>query len=274
MVKGLDSVPASERPTYAEANIVHLAWDVMVGMATLLFLLAAWYALSWLFRRDNPKLKLFWWLAAAAGVGSILALEAGWVVTEVGRQPWIVFDYYKVKQAATPNQGVWATFLIIAVLYVGVGVTLVLILRHMSRRWREQPAPRHRNRRAVRPARTDPGRPGRGRAGAGRMTDAVAVVLMVGIVAYAVFGGADFGAGFWDLTAGGAARGERPAPSSPIRSGRSGKPTTSGSSSHWSSSGPASRRRSHRSPRRCTCRSPSPRSASCSAVRASRSAKR
>ena len=55
VVKGLDSVPASERPTDAEVNVVHLAWDVMVGMATLLFLLAAWYALSWLFRRDNPK---------------------------------------------------------------------------------------------------------------------------------------------------------------------------------------------------------------------------
>ena len=140
VVKGLDSVPASQRPTDAEVNVVHLAWDVMVGMATLLFLLAAWYALSWLFRRDNPRLKLFWWLAAAAGVASILALEAGWVVTEVGRQPWIVFDYFTVKQAATPNHGVWATFLIIVVLYVGVGVTLVLILRRMSRRWREQPA--------------------------------------------------------------------------------------------------------------------------------------
>src|SRR4029077_3731276 len=140
VVKGLNSVPASERPTDAEVNAVHLAWDVMVGMATLLFLLAAWYALSWLFRRRNPKLKLFWWLAAAAGVASVLALEAGWVVTEVGRQPWVVFDYFTVKQAATPNQGVWATFSIIVVLYVGVGVTLVLILRRMSRRWREQPA--------------------------------------------------------------------------------------------------------------------------------------
>ncbi len=140
VVQGLDAVPASQRPTNAEANAVHLAWDVMVGMATLLFLLAAWYALSWLFRRDNPRLKLFWWLAALAGVASILALEAGWVVTEVGRQPWIVFGYFKVKQAATTNQGVWATFLIIVALYIGVGVTLVLILRRMSRRWRAQPA--------------------------------------------------------------------------------------------------------------------------------------
>ena len=60
------------------------------------------------------------------------------------------------------------------------------------------------------------------------MTTAVAVVLLVAITAYAVFGGADFGAGFWDLVAGGAARGERPARSSTTRSDRCGRPTTSG----------------------------------------------
>ena len=97
VVQGLDTVPASQRPTDAEVNVVHLAWDVMVGLGTLLFLLSAWYALSWLFRRDIPKLKLFLWLAAAAGVASIVALEAGWVVTEVGRQPWIVYNYMKVE---------------------------------------------------------------------------------------------------------------------------------------------------------------------------------
>jgi Cytochrome bd-type quinol oxidase, subunit 1 len=102
-------VPADQRPTDAEVNVVHLAWDVMVGIATLLFLLSAWYGLSWLFRRDNPKWKLFWWLASAAGVVSIGAMEAGWVVTEVGRQPWIVYNYYKVDQAATTNPGVWVT---------------------------------------------------------------------------------------------------------------------------------------------------------------------
>jgi len=135
VVQGLDAVPASQRPTTGEVNAVHLAWDVMVGMATLLFLLAAWYALSWLFRRDNPKLKLFWWLAAAAGVASILALEAGWVVTEVGRQPWIVHNYMRVAQGATTNGGVWITFLTICAIYVAVGTTLVLVLRRMSRRW-------------------------------------------------------------------------------------------------------------------------------------------
>jgi cytochrome d ubiquinol oxidase subunit I len=140
VVQGLNTVPASQRPTDAEVNVVHLAWDVMVGIATLLFLLSAWYALSWLFRRDNPKQKLFWWLAAAAGVVSICAMEAGWVVTEVGRQPWIVYNYYKVDQAATTNAGVWVMFLLIVALYIGVGVTLVLILLRMSRRWRTEPA--------------------------------------------------------------------------------------------------------------------------------------
>ncbi len=135
-VQGLDAVPANERPTIEEVNVVHLAWDVMVGLATLLFLLSAWYALSWLFRRDFPKSRLFLWLASGAGVASVVALEAGWVVTEVGRQPWIVSGYMKVEQAATSNEGVWAMFLVILALYAGVGTTLILILRMMSRRFR------------------------------------------------------------------------------------------------------------------------------------------
>jgi cytochrome bd ubiquinol oxidase subunit I len=65
-------------------------------------------------------------------------MEAGWVVTEVGRQPWIVFGQMKVTAAATDNEGVWVTFLVIAALYIGVAVTLVLILRAMSRRFRER----------------------------------------------------------------------------------------------------------------------------------------
>ena len=60
------------------------------------------------------------------------------------------------------------------------------------------------------------------------MSTAVAVVLIVAVAAYAVFGGADFGAGFWDLTAGGPGRARVPAPSSSTRSDRCGKPTTSG----------------------------------------------
>jgi cytochrome d ubiquinol oxidase subunit I len=137
VIKGLDSFPKDERPTNAEVNIVHLAWDVMVGIGTLLTLLSLWYGASWLFRRRMPQSKLFLWIASGAGVASILAMEAGWTVTEVGRQPWIVNGYMKVSEGATTNTGVWVTFLVILGLYIGVGVTLVLILRGMSRRWRE-----------------------------------------------------------------------------------------------------------------------------------------
>jgi cytochrome d ubiquinol oxidase subunit I len=107
----------------------------MVGVGTLLFLLAAWYALSWLLRRDYPRLRVFLWIASAAGVLAVLALESGWVVTEVGRQPWIVHNYMTVSQAATTNGGVWITFVTIVAIYAALGTTVVLVLRRMARSW-------------------------------------------------------------------------------------------------------------------------------------------
>jgi cytochrome d ubiquinol oxidase subunit I len=129
--------PVSDGPTIAEANVVHLAWDVMVGLGTLLALLSVWWGLSWLFRRDIPKTKWFLRIAACCGVLSVITMEAGWVVTEVGRQPWIVHDYMKVEDAATANTGVWITFIAVFVIYAVVGVTTILVLRGMSKRYRE-----------------------------------------------------------------------------------------------------------------------------------------
>ncbi len=137
VVQGRNAFPADEQPTVGEANTVHLAWDVMVGGGTLLALLGVWWAGSWIFRRDIPRTRLFLWIAAGAGVLSILVLEAGWVVTEVGRQPWIVRNQMRVEDAATGNTGVWITFLAVVVLYLVVAVTTILVLRGMSRRWRE-----------------------------------------------------------------------------------------------------------------------------------------
>ena len=113
-------------------------------------LLSTWYGLSWLFRRDIPKSRIFLWFATCAGVASILALEAGWVVTEVGRQPWIVRNQFRVSEAATTNEGVWATFLTVLVIYIGLGITTVLVLRRMSARDREHDGAGRRHRRAVR----------------------------------------------------------------------------------------------------------------------------
>ena len=177
-----------------------------------------------------PKTKWFLRIAAAAGVLSVIMMEAGWVVTEVGRQPWIVRNYMRVEDAATGNTGVWITFLVVVVLYLVVAVT------HDPRAARHEPAVAEAGgdldetdvpygpRGPVEPPRRRPG----GGEGAMSWADVVAVVLFFGVIAYALFGGADFGAGFWDLIAGGADRGEHPRRSSTTRSARSGRPTTSG----------------------------------------------
>ena len=102
----------------------------------LLFLLSAWYGLSWIFRRRMPTSKLFLGAAAASGVLAVIAMEAGWIVTEVGRQPWIVYNIMKVEDAVTGNTGVWISFGAVVVLYLAVGVTTILVLRGMSRRFR------------------------------------------------------------------------------------------------------------------------------------------
>ena len=209
VVQGLDTVPADERPTVRQVNIVHLAWDVMVGLGTLLFLLSVWYGASWVFRRRMPASRWFLRAAAASGVLAVICMEAGWIVTEVGRQPWIVYGIMKVEDAATANTGVWISFVAVVVLYLALGITTILVLRGMSRRFRraggftDHDAPYAPS---APPEEHIPDARGRG----GPVITAVAVVLLAAVVAYAVFGGADFGAGFWDLTAGGPERGARP----------------------------------------------------------------
>jgi cytochrome d ubiquinol oxidase subunit I len=83
-----------------------------------------------------PQSKAFLLLAASSGVLAVVTMEAGWVVTEVGRQPWIVYNYMKVEDAATANTGVWITFIAVCLLYIALGVTLILTLHGMSRRFR------------------------------------------------------------------------------------------------------------------------------------------
>jgi cytochrome d ubiquinol oxidase subunit I len=141
-IRGLRSVAPRNRPTYAQATVVHLAWDVMVGVGSALALLAVWFGITWWRRRALPRTPWFLRAAAVAGVASVVALEAGWVVTEVGRQPWIVHGFMRVPQGATTNSGVWVTFLVVLAVYSAVAVVTVLVLRSMARRWRagEEPS--------------------------------------------------------------------------------------------------------------------------------------
>jgi cytochrome d ubiquinol oxidase subunit I len=133
-VIGLDSVAPKDRPP---ANtMLHLAFDAMVGICSALIALGAWLAFSWFRKRDIPKTKWFLRAVAVSGVASIVALECGWIVTEVGRQPWIVYEVMRTKDAVTQASGVWVSLAVVLVAYAALGTATVLVLRAMTRRWR------------------------------------------------------------------------------------------------------------------------------------------
>jgi cytochrome d ubiquinol oxidase subunit I len=134
-VIGLESVPPNNRPP--ADTMLHWAFDTMVGIASLLSVLALWLAVGWWRKRDIPQSRWFLRATAVSGVAAVIALECGWIVTEVGRQPWIVYNVMRTADAVTQADGIWITFGLVVGLYVALGTTLVLTLRAMSRRWRE-----------------------------------------------------------------------------------------------------------------------------------------
>jgi cytochrome bd ubiquinol oxidase subunit I len=134
-VTGLEDIPQDERPP---ANtLLHLAFDGMVGIGTALLALGLWLGFVWWRRRDIPRTPWFLRAVALSGAGAVLALWAGWIVTEVGRQPWIVQGYMRTSEAVTDAKGIWFSFALVLVLYAAIGTIAILVLRGMSRRWRE-----------------------------------------------------------------------------------------------------------------------------------------
>ena len=135
-VIGLDTVPPEDRPP---ANtMLHWAFDTMVGICTMLIALGLWFGFVWWRRRDIPQTKWFLRAVAVSGVASVVALECGWIVTEVGRQPWIVYNVMRTEDAVTQADGIWVTFTLVVVLYAVLGAALVMTLRAMARRWRDR----------------------------------------------------------------------------------------------------------------------------------------
>jgi cytochrome d ubiquinol oxidase subunit I len=107
----------------------------MVGIGFALLLLSLWYAWGWLRRRSFPENRVFLVATAVAGVLTVVALEAGWVVTEVGRQPWTVVGLLLTKDAVTTSGNLWPFFAGVLVLYAVVGYGTFLALRLLRRRW-------------------------------------------------------------------------------------------------------------------------------------------
>ena len=133
-VIGWDSVPPADRPPVVW--LIHLAFDVMVGLGSLLLLVGLWAAWTWWRRRRWPRPRVFWALGAVSGLAAVVAMEFGWVVTEEGRQPWVVYGLQTTAQAATTNGGILTSLSIVVVGYGVLGAATIAILLMLSRRWR------------------------------------------------------------------------------------------------------------------------------------------
>ncbi|MET1048242.1 MAG: cytochrome ubiquinol oxidase subunit I [Acidimicrobiales bacterium] len=135
-VTGLDSFPEADRPRDGLATMVHWSFQGMVGIGlTLAALGVVWMLGS---RRGRDPLDSRWFLRSAvlAGPLAVAALELGWVTTEVGRQPWVVYRLMRVEDAVTRGSGVWVSLVVLIVVYAGMTAGAVVTLRSMSRRWR------------------------------------------------------------------------------------------------------------------------------------------
>jgi cytochrome d ubiquinol oxidase subunit I len=137
-VTGWDSAPPALRAPLP--NVIHLAFDLMIAIGTGLVLLAAWQAWAWMRRREIPRTRWFLVPAALGGIASIMAMEAGWIVTEVGRQPWVVYGQLLTKDAVTTAGGVPVTLAATLVLYGVLTGTSIGVPWLMGRRWRPRGA--------------------------------------------------------------------------------------------------------------------------------------
>lgn len=137
VITGFEDIPDDEEPP---ANVVHLAFQAMVGAGTAMVAISLW----WLWRRrrhGEAALDSPWFLRTAivASGLAVLALEAGWTTTEVGRQPWIVYGVMRVEDAVTTNSGIWYTLAAMVAIYASMAFIAGKVLLGMAERWRADP---------------------------------------------------------------------------------------------------------------------------------------
>jgi cytochrome d ubiquinol oxidase subunit I len=139
-VVGWDTVPASLRPPLP--TLIHLSFDLMVGIGTLFLFWGLWLAWAcWRHRAlpDGRSGRVFLAGGALSGLAAVAAMEAGWVVTEVGRQPWTVYKVLRTSQAVTTAGGVTGTLVATLLIYAALTVGTFAVLWAMMRRWRTGP---------------------------------------------------------------------------------------------------------------------------------------
>jgi len=129
-VRGLRSVPPEDRPP---VRIVHVGFQTMVGLGSAMALVALWAAwVAWRRRDLSSDRRLLRALVIVAPFG-FLATEAGWVVTEVGRQPWVVQGFMRTAHAVTPMPGLVVPMVTFTALYVGLGIVVVALVASLVR---------------------------------------------------------------------------------------------------------------------------------------------
>jgi cytochrome d ubiquinol oxidase subunit I len=127
-VAGLDSVPAADRPE--AVTLIHLSFDTMVGIGFLLLGLGIWMLVRWIRRRGPPTSRWFLRAALVAGPGAVVAMECGWITTEVGRQPWIVYNVMRTSDAVNTAPGLYWGLVVLLIVYTGLtAVTLFVLSR-------------------------------------------------------------------------------------------------------------------------------------------------
>jgi cytochrome d ubiquinol oxidase subunit I len=129
-VKGLNIAPPGDRPPI---NVTRLSFQTMVFVGTGLALITVAYLFTWWRRRRLPRSRWFYRAVVLAGPLSLLALICGWVTTEVGRQPWIVYQVMRTEQAVTDAGGLPVVFFLLLAVYLSLLGAVIWLLRRLAR---------------------------------------------------------------------------------------------------------------------------------------------
>ncbi|WP_257350636.1 cytochrome ubiquinol oxidase subunit I [Pseudalkalibacillus decolorationis] len=129
-VIGLEEFPEDETAPL----FIHYLFDVMVGIGMFLVFLSGLYLLFVKWRKGNPYWRPLLWTIVASGPLAILAIEAGWIFSEVGRQPWVLWHMMKTSEGATTSEHVGQMFILFAALYILLGTICTTVLLKMFRK--------------------------------------------------------------------------------------------------------------------------------------------
>jgi cytochrome d ubiquinol oxidase subunit I len=130
-IQGLDAVPPNDRPP---VNIVRFAFQTMVGIGTLLGIFGIFYLAVWWRGARVPGARWFPLAVIVAGPLALIALIAGWVTTEVGRQPWVVYEVMRTSQAVTDAGGLPVAFAFLLAVYLTLLGAVIWLLRRLAQR--------------------------------------------------------------------------------------------------------------------------------------------